>query len=482
MLTLTTVPEEQTSEIVTMQSDVEARDTTCCPSDQEHRLDAIIALETAIVYLVTVVLQTLAIHYILANANGFQYHMMVQEDILRILGSMWVDITALYFIILGYRLHESVAEETQLPESSLIQDEIRYNRHMDVIRTIVPDLTLSCIPYVIMQPISRYSNTWTAIYTGLSPTLLSTLVDVRVNNEFRMLNESMWIAQLTAIYTLLAYVIQRHVKNVCDTLDVDYKWNILRFEFVAAWLLGFLHLYAAFEHPVVANAVTRSVFTNAVFVLAGMYIAAIPRHKSLQNRVQGTLQSLSNMSAYKNRWIQWGTVLFVLGFYLHHTQNTTENTPENKTCVNVFGGTPCLWYVDICNVRMYPVYTFFFLWFSDTGILFENDLFGPIQCPLTETFAHVSKWVAQWKEYNTTFVLYSEFVALLIASHIMYVCPALAINYSTITILAEIFIVTITCIMIKTHITPMTIRAFDSVLQYTGANGLIMKALRYTPL
>jgi hypothetical protein len=480
------VCEDDDSELADMSSAMDNFPVACCPSeqeeDQEHkeRLDAIMALETSIVYTVTVVLQTIAIHYVFGSIHGLQYRMMVQDDVLRILGSMWVDITALYFMVLGYLLHERVAVDVQ-SDTPLLGDEIQYRRHIDVIRYVVPDIVLSCVPYMIMQPFSRYGTVWTTVYTVLGPTLLSTFFDVRVDNEFRMLNESMWMAQLTTLYTLFAYGIYRNVKRVCDSLDDDptnYRWRLLLYNCVGAWLLGFLHLYAAFEHPVVANAVTRSVITNAVFVFTGMFVAMLPTQRSLLSRLSGVLCSLRGVYLYDSGWIMWGIAVCMLAFYLHHAQNTVEEAG----CVGVFGGTPCLWYIDICNVRMYPIYTFFFVWFTDKGILFGNYLFGPIRSPLVGTFSHLSKWVVQWREYNISFMLYSEFIAMTVAYLLSGICPVLTVEYATITILAEICVVTLGCVAMKLYITPLSVRVFDAAMEYTSAGGLLTRMVRLLPV
>ena len=446
--------------------------------DTQDRLNAIMALETSIIYLVTVALQTLAVHYVLGSVNGYQYHMQVQSDILRILGSMWVDITALYFIVLGYILHERVEEDSSATDTTLIDTEIRCRRHMDVIRHSIPDIILSTIPYAFMQIFSGFSNTWTAVYTALSPTLLSTFFDFRESNSFRTINESIWIAHLTIIYTLLAYFIHKYTRSACDSLHSDINWRLLQCNCVMAWLMGFLHLYAAYMHPAVANAVTRSVFTNAIFVITGMFIAAIYKHEALRARVTLMLQSSRNIQVYNNGWMFCGIGVFIVAFYLHHTQNTTER----EQCTSVFGGTPCLWNVDICNVRMYPVYGFFFLWYADDNTLFENNLFGPIRNPLTKTFTHISQGIVRMREYNLTFILYSEIIALGISNLLMHIFPKLAINYAIITVTFEVVFVTAVCVLIKTYVTPMAIHAFDAVLQYTRIGDAATKVIQKIPI
>lgn len=163
----------------------------------------------------------------------------------------------------------------------------------------------------------------------------------------------------------------------------------------------------------------------------------------------------------------------LIAFYMHHVQNTEES----DQCVTVFGGAPCLWYVDICNVRLYPVFAFLLLWFTDNGLLFDNDMFGAIDTPLTKTFKHVSLWVSECRDYIPVFLLYSEITAIAVDSLFMLVCPTAAVNYSTIFILLEVILVTGVCLTIKHRVTPLLLLAFEGVTAYTGTEPLMQKML-----
>jgi hypothetical protein len=444
------------------------------PTATDDRANAVFALEVVLIYLVTVVFQTLAVHYALASADGYEHRLLVQEDILRVLGSMWVDITALYFMIHGYNLCEFFESLGCESEHELVIDDLQLRLLSESCRVWMPDMLAStllhCV-FMVFAPSSLVQGdyVWTLVSMATTPFLLSTFFDFRVNRYFRSANESMWIAQLTLIYSLCAGHIHHYSRLTCLSMDSDSVWSWFVFKNVAAWAFGFLHLYAAFTHPVVGSAVTRSIFTNLIFFGTGVFIGLIPRCQVFQQRIRLSLTFFGD----HGRDIAVGTTLVLTAFYMHHVQNTEESAQ----CVTVFGGAPCLWYVDICNVRLYPIFAFLLLWFTDNGLLFDSDMFGNIDTPLTKTFKHVSKWLSEWRDYIPVFLLYSEITAIAVDSLFMLICPTAAVNYSTIFILFEILLVTYVCVTIKHRLTPLLLAVFEGVKEYTGAEPLIRRML-----
>lgn len=245
------------------------------PAVTDDRTNAVFALEVVLIYLVTVVFQTLAVHYALASSEGYDHQLLVQEDILRVLGSMWVDITALYFMIHGYNMCEFFESMLGENDHELVANEFQLRMLSESVKVWMPDMLASTSLHILLmlcapKSLVQGDYTWTLVSMVTTPLLLSTFFDFRINRYFRSANESMWIAQLTLIYSLCAGHIHHYSRLTCLAMDSDSVWSWFVAKNLVAWAFGFLHLYAAFTHPVVGSAVTRSLFTNLIFFGTGV--------------------------------------------------------------------------------------------------------------------------------------------------------------------------------------------------------------------
>eukprot|EP00961_Rhodomonas_salina_P156159 2102523-Rhodomonas_salina.1 len=153
-------------------------------------------------------------------------------SLLKLLGSVHVDVCAFYFLLKGYSTarfisvpHDSaVGGDTELQSaqdekqklqaeySALIDPGCRQWAHVrGILRDVLPDLVLSSLLHGVVQAIVCGTCVWDWVNIMLSPLFLSPFADVREGNVFRAPSEISWIVQNQTLMLLLTFELHDHV-------------------------------------------------------------------------------------------------------------------------------------------------------------------------------------------------------------------------------------------------------------------------------
>lgn len=355
--------------------------------------------------------------------------------VLSVIGSVYVDLVALLFLLKGFSF------------SLFINNVHEKEYHIQILKTTIPDLTISTIPWIFILALTTPKEVGYWVNLALTPTCLSPFVDYRANNDFRGINEGTWILQTQLFLVLLG----EHVYRQC--LITSKKITIRGYQatLFVTWLLGFTHLYVALKHPKFIPAVLRSPLTNLTFFSQGIFIYLSGKNGQLKDGITEIQRLLTSST------MVLVSVISVISFlYLHHADFTTEY----NHCHHTVGGTPCLWVFDACNLRYLPLLVVLFFW----GVSSSHSILGEDKPMFLQIFDNAFESISKFHKYCPVFLLYSQTFSLLIHYPLTKLFPAIPEAIGVPLLVTEIILVCFLCIqwrnLVHEHLTSL----FEAVL------------------
>lgn len=459
---------------------------TCLRCAYEHSRapvsteDLLAACEVCIVVSVAVVFSALSLNYTIDLAHGYAGPML--PALLRVLGSLVVDLVSFYLILKGYTACAAI-EATQPANDNEYDpgggtgfdsqdnsrdnslDSSQYIYCKAIFRRVFPDLLISTLLYCLLCSVLCMSSgtggacIWSWLNLGLAPCLLSPFVDVNPANTYRAVNEMLWIVQVHTLFLLSSswwYKISRGIAvRITSYHRVLYVVGTM-------WVGTFAQLYVAAVYPMFINVVTKNIFTNIVFFLVGILIRFMSSTSDDLRQFHIAIQSTVGYVMLFPRYSTFTLGMVLSLVYLHHLFPYSETVP----CVSVFGGGPCLWMYDICTARMLPVQALFMLWLTDDGTLFENYLFGPIPVSITVVFHWAIKELSRYRGYCLTILLYSEFILFGLHTMILFVLPYAVTSCVHFVVPLEVGLVLVLCFYLSDLSNVLLGGMFDRISEY----------------
>ena len=379
-------------------------------ASKEQRATARHALETALACFLGIGYNVAALNYVFSPSPGL-------AAVLRVTGTLHVDVTVLYFMLCGFEAAEArggacntgenpVSEDEESRIAGLVGSEDRRWAHTKaVLGGVLPDLCLSTILHIVLQGFTCLGCSWDWVNTALSPLLLSAFVDVRPANVFRAVNEVSWVVQTNTLLLLLFSQVASQAR--AQAASALYGLLFL-------WATSFGQIYLAATQPENVNIVTRNIFTNVVFFAYGILVWEARRGGAARESLGAPLASVSG-------WQVRALGVLVLFVYAQHL--VEWGGYGDGPCVSLFGGAPCLWTFDAANARLLPLLAYGLLWFTDDGGLFPPRLGGELAEPLTHTLRHVTAKLAQGRRHAVPWMLYGSFIAFGLHRILFFLLP-----------------------------------------------------------
>lgn len=387
------------------------------------------AARTALAWFVAVFYAVPAVNFALAPGSP------ALAGVLRVLGSVHVDAVPFYFMLQGYE-----ACRRGPPEAG---------HRLAVLRDVLPQLVLSSLLYGVLQFFVDSRNGWDWANTALSPTMMSSLADVRRVNELRGVNEVSWIVQAQTLMAVFAPELRSHVERHLPSAHL-FPWLL-----GGAWACGLLQLF--FVPVELSNVASRSIFTNALFFTAGTLVCLSETDAPWRAVLTAPCRRLPG-------WV-WPALGVAAGcVYVHHL----DPAPERQPCVSVFGGTPCLWVFDACNSRLLPAHVLALTWLVDFSDDFPPWLGGALAEPLTTTLRHVNRGLASGAEFAPTWLLFGQFWAVALHKLLLFLAPGPCARFAYLLIPAEMALVTAGGVYFRLATRKPLAAAFDSVAARLG--------------
>lgn len=421
---------------------------------------ALQALEVCLALFLGVVYNVCALAYVLPAQRGVEVASL--GALLRLLGSLHMDVGTFYFLLKGYVAGEFIrrgaaadargeagdaslaaarSEQAEIEAqcSTLVDPVLAQRAYVKgILRAVLPHLVLSGALHLVLQGFTCTSCAWDWANILLSPCLLSGFADVRDGNVFRGASEISWLVQDQTLMLIFAFEAYDHLLRQAENLRLVTGGVLL------GWLSVFLQVYAGLTQPRYANLITRNVFTNFLFFSSGMLLCILQQRQSFREAAAPYLATLSGLGV--GAWAVLAVLVSAL--YLHHLDGR-PGVDAASDCVSSFGGAPCLWAFDVCAGRLLPLQLLALAWLTDCGCLFPPHLGGELAEPLTRTFRSLNASVAAYREYALVWLLYGELLGFGIHSLLSFLLPGLVVHFLYVVLVLEVALIAVLCVYLK---------------------------------
>lgn len=367
------------------------------------------ALEVVFTIYISIVCLTAGVFHVVTPTAG-------TEGFLRVTGSIYVDVLAAFFVLKG------------VSYATFLQTNTETEYHATLIKKTFPDLVISAFLWSVVLLCTQPKEVAYWVNNALSPLCLSPFFDYRANNDFRGVNEGAWVVQTQ----MILFIIGERVYVGCKNSAKEMTRRGIQLTLLITWLIGFTHLAVALVRPNFIPAVLRSPLTNLTFFTQGIFLFL---SQSIPAVSEGYQQLCNSITCAKP--LYWLCMLVPLFVYLHHADRETDY----PHCQHVIGGTPCLWVFDACNLRFLPLIICLFYW----GLTHTRSIFGEGQPHFSEVFLEPILWIAKLHSTCPTFLIHSEFAALLIHYPLANAFPSLIENLAFPVLVLEMLLVATLC-------------------------------------
>jgi hypothetical protein len=377
------------------------------PSDKTVQLA--LALEVVMTLYLSVGTFTMSIFHVLSPTPG-------TGGVLQVSGSFYVDVVAAFFVLKG------------ISYASFLQTNTDCEYHAGLIRKVFPDLLISSFLWslVLLCTTPRELAYW--VNNALSPFFVAPFFEYRANNEFRAVNEGSWLVQTQ----MVLFILGERIYQWCHSQTKSMNYRGVQIVLLFTWLLGFTHLAVALLRPAFISTVLRTPLTNMAFFTQGILVFLAQKHPQMGEGYQQICNSISCNSA-----IFWSVVSLPLLVYMHHA----DLLLDYPHCQHVVGDTPCLWVFDACNLRFLPLVVCLFYW----GLTHTQSVFGTEMPHPTELFSETVGRLASLHSVCPTFMIHSQFIALMLHYPIANVAPQFVRDFASPLVIAEMCVVGILC-------------------------------------
>lgn len=213
-----------------------------------------------------------------------------------------------------------------------------------LLRRTVPDLAVSALPWFAILACTSPGVAVYWVNLALTPFCLSPFAEFRASTSFRAVNETTWVAQTLVLFFVFGEVLCAAFQRSLPTLSGER----VRWVLAVSWALGFVHIYIALCHPQFSTSAMRSPFTSLTFFSQGI----IAYHATTNHVVFSVFHEFRKAVGRYALCI----AAFAVLFYVRHMDPSAVTVPRpGGSCFQMMGGTPCMWTVDACNLRLLPL-------------------------------------------------------------------------------------------------------------------------------